>query len=73
MSRWNEQERRIIREDEDLRYVFSPEADRLLAEVERVAARLGIDPDALLDYMRDRRLGQWDSYLEELLEEENGT
>lgn len=67
------QERRIIRGDSELRVGFCPEVDDLLAELEKVARKLGIDPDELLTVLQDRRMGKYDEALKEAIEfEEEG-
>lgn len=68
MTERTAQEKRIIREDSELRIGFSRAVDYLLAELEEVAKKLGIDPDELLKVLQDRRMGTYDEALKEAIE-----
>ncbi len=72
MKNKTEREKRIIKGSDELRVGFSPEVDQLMAELERIAVRLGTDVDDLLNVLYERRMGTYDDMLAELLAEEEG-
>ena len=67
MTERTAQEKRIIREDDELRIGFSRAVDYLLVELEEVARKLSIDPDELLKVLQDRRMGIYDEALKEAM------
>ncbi|OGD70516.1 hypothetical protein A3A84_03285 [Candidatus Collierbacteria bacterium RIFCSPLOWO2_01_FULL_50_23] len=71
MEKRTEQEKQIIRGNDELRIGFSEGVDVLLAELERVAEELDIDPDELLEVLYRRRAGGYDEALENMLDEDD--
>ncbi len=67
MTERTAREKRIIKDDDELRIGFSREVDYLLAELEKVAKKLGIDPDELLNVLYEKRIGTYDAALEEAI------